>query len=208
MIWFPLLFLPFECLCSLVVLCRELAKYSGIGSTMWKAVEIISLGSGKKHGKINNNTEFLVFFFLWQLITKCCLAIGYSLQSRLKLVHLWLWQVKLLSVDWKANHHYSLRISLKIFSSVNARGFFFLLSSLALTKKALILLSSYFILDLGEGGEMGYSVQFKCISVTLFSLDQECALEMNVSIVIFIVLWLTFQSILGISELNVIFRWY
>lgn len=35
---------------------------------------------------------------------------------------------------------------------------------------------------------MGYSVQFKCISVTLFSLDQECALEMNVSIVIFIVL--------------------
>lgn len=35
---------------------------------------------------------------------------------------------------------------------------------------------------------MVVSVQFKCISVTLFSLDQECALEVNVSIVILIVL--------------------
>lgn len=62
-IWFPFMFLPLECLCSLVVLCRELVKCSGIGSTVLKAIEIISLGSGKAHGKRYNNIELVLVFY-------------------------------------------------------------------------------------------------------------------------------------------------
>lgn len=38
-------------------------KCSGIGSTVLKAIEIISLGSGKEHGKRNNNIELVLVFY-------------------------------------------------------------------------------------------------------------------------------------------------
>lgn len=63
---------------------------------------------------------------LWQLITGCTLATGYSLQSSLRLwlmmVNICLWQLKLASLNVKADPHCCLD-TFMIFSSVNARGF-------------------------------------------------------------------------------------
>lgn len=85
--------IPLECSSTLVVLCKELVKCSGIKSTTSKAIEITYLGSGNEHGESNFFVD-CTDFVDWQLITGYGLAIGYSLQSslrlRLMLVYIWL----------------------------------------------------------------------------------------------------------------------
>lgn len=163
LLWFPFVFLHLECSCCLVVLCNELWHWNHHIESSWNYF----FRKWKRAWESNYFCRLQyrkISFFLWQLITRCTLAIGYSLQSSPRLlsmwVHVWIWQVKLPSLNLKAHHHFSLN-TFGIFYSVNGRFFFSFWEGWYQYCRAMILLSrSYFIPVVREKGEKGMLLLF------------------------------------------------